>query len=462
MIRTRIAPSPTGKDVHIGSVATALMNYAWAKKNGGQFIIRIEDTDQSRLVPGGEAKMLKTLQELGIVADESPLIGGPYAPYRQSERLDIYKKYASELVEKGKAYYCTCTSERLTEMRLAQQKEKKVPKYDRHCLNRQEEVKKEIEKGSKYVIRLLIPDIEVVFTDLVRGEVRFHSSSLDDQVLLKSDGFPTYHLGVVVDDYLMKITHVLRGEEWLPSTPKHIIIYKALGWEPPQFGHVSLLRNPDKSKLSKRKNPVWASEYVEKGIFPEALLNYLALMGWSHPEGKELFTLEEYIRVFDIKDIQTTAPVFDTAKLEWMNGEYIRQMKVDDLKSKVGKYIGDSYDQLIVEQSIPLVRERMKKLSDYIPLCDFLFHKPTSYEVDLSKYKEVISTICKQLSSVDDFSAEKVGFVMGECAKQLEMKNSEFFMILRVVITGKKISPPLNESMVILGKEECLKRLLAI
>jgi glutamyl-tRNA synthetase len=462
MIRTRIAPSPTGKDVHIGSVATALMNFAWAKKNGGQFIIRIEDTDQSRLVPGGEAQMLKTLQELGIIADESPVVGGPYAPYRQSERLDVYKKYAVELVEKGKAYYCTCTAERLNDMRQQQQAEKKVPKYDRFCLHRQDEVKKQIEEGMKYVVRLLIPETEIVFTDLIRGEVRFQSSNLDDQVLLKSDGFPTYHLGVVVDDHLMKITHVLRGEEWLPSTPKHIILYEAFGWEKPFFGHVSLLRNPDKSKLSKRKNPVWASEYIEKGIFPEALLNYLALMGWSHPEGKEIFNLEEYVRVFDIKDIQTTAPVFDTTKLEWMNGEYIRNLQPGALYSQVIQYIGDSYDKIIIEKSIPLVRERMKKLSDYLPLCDFLFNKPTVYEVDLNKYKEMLSVVSTHLQSIDIFTAEQVGLVMGECAKQLGMKNSEFFMVLRVAIAGKKISPPLNESMVILGKEECLARLSGI
>jgi len=462
MIRTRIAPSPTGKDVHIGSVATALMNFAWAKKNGGQFIVRIEDTDQSRLVPGGEAKMLQTLQELGIVADESPLVGGPYAPYRQSERLELYKKYALELVKKGKAYYCTCTSERLSEMRLKQQAEKKIPKYDRHCLANQEEIKKEIEKGSKYVIRLLIPDKEIIFTDLIRGKISFQCSNLDDQVLLKSDGFPTYHLGVVVDDYLMKITHVLRGEEWLPSTPKHIILYEAFGWEKPFFGHVSLLRNPDKSKLSKRKNPVWASEYIEKGIFKEALLNYLALMGWSHPEGKEIFTLEEYIRVFDIKDIQTTAPVFDQVKLEWMNGEYIRNSKPETLNSKISEYIGNNYDKKIVEKTIPLVRERLKKLSDYVPLCEFFFKAPEKYEVELVKYKDVLIKISESIKNIESFTATEIGLSMGECAKELGMKNSEFFQVLRVAITGKKISPPLNESMEILGKEECLKRLSTI
>ncbi|MCX6732281.1 MAG: glutamate--tRNA ligase [Candidatus Roizmanbacteria bacterium] len=462
MIRTRIAPSPTGKDVHIGSVATALMNYAWAKKNNGKFIIRIEDTDQSRLVPGGEKKMLTTLQELGIIADESPLVGGPFAPYRQSERLDIYKKYAKELIDKGKAYYCTCTSERLTEMRAKQQAEKKVPRYDRFCLSQQETVKKQIEGGMKYVVRLLIPETEIVFTDLIRGEVRFQSSNLDDQVLLKSDGFPTYHLGVVVDDHLMEITHVMRGEEWLPSTPKHIILYDAFGWDKPFFGHVSLLRNPDKSKLSKRKNPVWASEYIEKGIFPEALLNYLALMGWSHPEGKDIFDLEEYIRVFDIKDVQTTAPVFDTTKLEWMNGEYIRQMPIGELKNKVINYIGEGYDEKVIEKTIPLVRERMKKLSDYLPLTEFLFKAPNVYEIPLEKYKETLDKVNAKLGLLSEFSTLKIGEAMVDVAKESGLKNSEFFQMLRVAITGKKISPPLNESMEILGKEECIKRIKAV
>lgn len=462
MIRTRIAPSPTGLDVHVGSLATALMNFAWAKKNKGQFIIRIEDTDQSRIVPGGEKTMLSTFNSLGLVADESPLVGGPYAPYRQSERLAIYKKYAEELIEKGKAYYCICSPERLDEMRKKQQAEKKIPKYDRQCYRNQEEVKKKIAGGVKHVVRLLMPNEEIAFEDAMRGHVVMHGSNLDDQVLMKSDGFPTYHLGVVVDDHLMKITHVLRGEEWLPSTPKHIVLYKAFGWEMPVFGHVSVLRNPDKSKLSKRKNPVWASDYLKKGILPEALLNYLSLMGWSHPDGKEKFSLEEYISVFDIKDVQTTAPVFDPVKLEWMNGVYIREMKIESLKSKVIEFIGNGFDEKIVEKSIPLVQERMKKFSDYLPLCEFLFTPPATYEITLEKYKNVFLEVSKSLSAITEFSAQTIGDAMSSVAKNVGMKNSEFFQILRVAITGKKISPPLNDSMAILGKEECVRRINAI
>lgn len=462
MVRTRIAPSPTGKDVHVGSISTGLMNFAWAKKNKGQFIVRIEDTDRSRLVEGGEKKMLETLNKIGLIADESPLVGGPYAPYRQSERLHIYKKYAEELVTNGKAYYCTCKPERLDEMRKKQQALKQISKYDRFCFNKQDEVKNEINKGSKYVIRLLMPEKEIAFEDLIRGKISMHGSNLDDQVLLKSDGFPTYHLGVVVDDHFMKITHIIRGEEWLPSTPKHIVLYESFGWELPQFAHVSLLRNPDKSKLSKRKNPVWTSDYLDRGILPEALLNYLALMGWSHPEGKEIFTLDEYIKLFDLKDVQTTAPVFDSVKLEWMNGMYIRQMDKTKLKKIIMEFYKNTLNEKIVEQSIPIVQERLKKLSEYLPLCDFLFKKPETYEVDLKSKKELLEKISTGLSEINNWQATIIGEKMMQVAKESGLKNSEFFMLLRIIMTGKKISPPLNESMVILGKEECLSRIRAI
>lgn len=460
MIRTRIAPSPTGADVHVGSVATALMNYAWAKKNNGQFIIRIEDTDRTRIVEGGEVQMLKTLKRIGLVADESPEVGGPYAPYRQSERLDIYKKYAEELVAKGKAYYCICTLERLTKMRNEQQAKKQIPKYDRLCLANQNEIIQQIkDKKISHVIRLLIPEGQIKFNDAVRGEIIIDTQNIDDQVILKSDGFPTYHLGVVIDDYLMKITHVIRGEEWLPSTPKHIILYRAFGWEPPVFAHISLLRNPDKSKLSKRKNPVWTSYYLDQGIFQETLLNYLALMGWSHPEGKDIFSLEEYIKVFDIKDIQTSAPVFDPVKLEWMNGMYIREMKNEELKMKIFKFIDEKYPEKLIESTIPLIKERIKKLSDYLPMCEFFLKAPEIYEVDISGKKEFFQQVHVELEKLTDWRADLIGEALVNLAKKLEIKNSVFFADMRMVITGKKISPPLNESMEILGKDECLKRL---
>ncbi len=461
MVRTRIAPSPTGQDVHVGSVATALMNYAWARKNNGQFVIRIEDTDRTRIVKGGEEQMLKTLKRIGLIADESPEVGGPYIPYRQSERLDIYKKYAEELVVKGKAYYCICSPERLTKMREDQQAKKQIPKYDRQCLKIQDQISK-IKDQTPHVIRLLIPEGQIKFNDVVRGEITIETKNLDDQVLLKSDGFPTYHLGVVVDDYLMKITHVIRGEEWLPSTPKHVILYQAFGWELPVFAHISLLRNLDKSKLSKRKNPVWTSYYLDQGIFPEALLNYLALMGWSHPEGKEIFSLDEYIKVFDIKDIQKTAPVFDPVKLEWMNGMYIRQSQKSKIKDQILEFYENKkidLDKDLVEKTTPLIQDRIKKLSDYLPLCEFFFKPPETFEVALQGKKEFFEKVHSELEKITDWKAIMIGDSLVNLAKKLEIKNSQFFADMRMVITGKKVSPPLNESMEILGKDECLTRL---
>lgn len=464
MIRTRIAPSPTGEDLHVGSIATALINYAWAKKHHGQFIVRIEDTDRTRLVPGAEEKILKSLNRVGLIPDESPLLGGPYGPYRQSERLPIYQKYAQELVDKGYGYYCICPPERLSQMRKEQQAKKQIPKYDRLCLKNQEEVIKKIKKGEKYVIRLKVPDNqEIIVDDLIRGKVKFNTKDIDDQVLLKSDGFPTYHLGVVVDDHLMKITHVIRGEEWLPSTPKHVLLYQAFGWNLPFFAHISLLRNPDKSKLSKRKNPVWASYYLDKlGIFSEALINYLALMGWSHPEEKDVFSLEEYIKVFDIKDIQKTAPIFDSVKLEWLNGVYIRKTEDIKLKNKILEFYQKENIQLdsnLVEKTIPLIKERIKKLSDYWEYCQFFFEKPNTQEQSLLKDSPYIKEIYQELEKITDWKADIIGERMIQLAKKIGVKNSDLFMMLRLAITGKKISPPLNESMEILGKEESLKRL---
>jgi glutamyl-tRNA synthetase len=459
-VRTRIAPSPTGNDLHVGSVVTALMNFAWAKKNKGQFIVRIEDTDRLRLVAGSEERILKTLEDLGLHADESPLKGGPYGPYRQSERLTMYHQYAQELVAKGKAYYCICSSERLEQIRRKNLAEHKLPKYDRYCYYHQDEVKKAIAGGKKYVIRLLVPDKEINFTDLIRGEIKFQGTNIDDQILLKSDGFPTYHLAVVIDDHLMAITHVIRGEEWLPSTPKHLLLYYAFNWSPPLFAHIPLLRNPDKSKLSKRKNPVWVSEYLHQGIFKEALLNYLALMGWSHPAGKEIFSLTEYIKTFSLEDIQTTAPVFDIKKLEWLNGEYIRKTPDSELTNKLYEFYHARYPKALISKTIFLIKERIKKLADYWPLCEFFFHSPTQYEIDIKKYSPLLPKIQQALREIDSWNAEVIGAKMIELAKRENLKNSEFFMLLRVLITGKKISPPLNESMELLGKRECVKRIV--
>lgn len=463
-IRTRIAPSPTGWDLHIGNVYTALLNYMFAKKQGGSFIIRVEDTDQERLVEGSEKRILSSLRWFGLMYDEGPDIGGPYAPYRQSQRKDIYRKYAEELVDAGHAFYCFCNPERLKHMREQQQKEGKPTLYDGLCksIPAQSEAKKRAEKES-YVIRMNVPDSGITsFRDLIRGEISFDNRLLDDQVILKSDGFPTYHLGVVVDDYLMRITHVIRAEEWISSTPKHVLLYRWFGWELPVFAHGPILRNPDKSKLSKRKNPVWASWYREQGFLPEAILNYLALMGWSMPDEREIFSLDEMASHFKLEDIHTSGPVFDIKKLEWMNGEYIRMLSVESLKSKVVEFIGKDYPEDVVEQTIPLVGERMKKLSDYLPLAEFFFHRPKDYEAELTGKKELFGGIYKTLEAVDAWKADVIGEQLLGLTKELGIKTGEFFMLLRVAVTGKKISPPLNESMEILGKEEILARLSKI
>ncbi len=456
-VRTRIPPSPTGEDLHIGNLYTALINWTWAKKNNGQFIIRIEDTDRAREVAGSEEKILSALKRFGLEYDEGPDKIGAYSPYRQSERLDLYKKYAEQLIEKKSAYYCICSKERLTELREEQIKNKQVPRYDKHCLSLKLQTS-DVQKKD-HVVRLNVPENDtVLIADLIHGEIKFNTNDIDDQVLLKSDGYPTYHLANVVDDHLMKITHVIRGEEWISSTPKHILLYRAFGWGLPEFAHTPLLRNPDRSKLSKRRHPVWVSWYLDKGYLPEAILNYLSLMGWSHPDQKEIFDLEEYVRVFDLKDVDTVGPIFDVVKLEWMNGEYIRMMQIEDLRFKIQEFIGDKYDKEIVAKTISLVQERIKKLSDYVPLCEFFFKSPEKYDVDLADQKELLGKILTALGQIDIWTAEKIGEMMMGLADQEEVKRGQFFMTLRVAITGRKISPPLNESMEILGKVECIGR----
>jgi len=464
MVRTRIAPSPTGQDIHIGNLYTAYINWAFAKKHKGQFIIRIEDTDRTRYVEGAEQKILSTIKNYGLDYDESVDINGPYKPYRQSERLDIYKKYADELIEKGKAYYCICTKERLDEVRKQMIAEKKVPKYDKHCLSIQDEVKKKVEAGDSYVIRLNVPEnVEVTFPDVIRGEVTINTNNIDDQVLMKSDGFPTYHLAVVIDDHLMEISHVIRAEEWISSTPKHVLLYQAFGWELPIFAHLPILRNPDKTKLSKRKNPVWASWYLEQGYLPDAILNYLALMGWSHPDEKEIFDKEEFKKVFTLERVSPVGPAFDPKKLEWMNGQYIMKLSDAELKEKLLHFYSDKkLDESFVEKTVPLIKERIKTLSDYAPLISFFLEKPSNYEVDLKDSKELIEQIANKLESISEWKAESIGSAMVELAKERNVSNSTFFMTLRVAISGKKVTPPLNESMELLGKKECISRLRLI
>lgn len=460
MVRTRAAISPTGFP-HIGTIYQALFDYAFAKKNNGKFVVRIEDTDKNRLVEGAEKKVYEALDWFGLEEDESPRKDGPYGPYRQSERLNIYKKYTEDLVKKGSAYYCFCSKERLEEVRKKMQAAGKIPMYDKHCRNLSaSEVKKKLTDKQSWIIRLKVPENKTIsIKDEIRGVIDFNSNDVDDQVLLKSDGFPTYFLAVTVDDHLMKITYMVRGEEWLPSSPKIILLYDYLNWEKPYFIHTPIIRNPDRSKFSKRQGHTNVSWYQEQGYLPEAILNYLALMGWSHPEGKEIFSLDEFIRLFDFKDIKPVGPIFDLTKLKWMNGEYIRKSQISSLKTQILEYYENKLSADIVEKTIPLIKERIKKLVDYYPLTEFFFKRPEKYEIDLSPKKELLKNIAASLGEIENWKADIIGEKMQELAKKMGVKNSEFFMLLRVAITGKRISPPLNDSMQILGKDGCLERI---
>ncbi|HUD20361.1 MAG TPA: glutamate--tRNA ligase [Patescibacteria group bacterium] len=459
IVRTRIAPSPTGQDLHIGNAYTALINYVFAKKNNGQFIIRIEDTDRTRFVEGSEARILESLRWLGIPHDEGPDNGGPYAPYRQSERLDIYKKYAEELIAKGHAYYCFCTPERLAEMRQDQEAKHLPPMYDGLCKKLDpKEAKKRAAGGEKHVIRLNVPDDGVsTFHDIIRGDISFENKLIDDQVLLKSDGFPTYHLGVVVDDHIMKITHIIRGEEWISSTPKHILLYQFFGWELPQFAHASLLRNPDKSKLSKRKNPVWVSDYKTKGYLPEAIKNYLATMAWAYPGGKDIFTVLEMTQKFTLEAVQTTAPIFDTEKLRWMNGEYLRMKSDAEIKDLIKNfYTDEKLDDALLINILPLIKDRMKLLSEFKSLAGFFFERPRELERPL---QESALKIGRDALNNCDWNHDAMEKSIREAAEKGNVKAKDVFMELRVAVTGKTVGPPLLESLEILGKDETLKRL---
>ncbi|HLL60379.1 MAG TPA: glutamate--tRNA ligase [Candidatus Nitrosocosmicus sp.] len=464
MVRTRIAPSPTGFP-HIGTIYQVLFDYAFAKKNNGHFIVRLEDTDRNRFVEGSEQVIYDSLRWFSLIPNESPEIGGPYAPYRQSERLDIYKKYADELIEKGHAYYCFCTRERLEEMRKEQMEKKVTLMYDKHCRNLSaEEIEKSLAEKSPYVVRMKIPENrKITFNDLIIGDIEFDSSSVDDQVILKSDGFPTYHLGVVVDDHLMEITHIFRGREWISSTPKHVLLYEFFGWQIPLHGHLPLILNSDgKGKLSKRHGHASVDFYKNLGFLPEAVLNYLSNLVWYHPENKEIYTIEEFIELLDITKINSQGARFDLTKLEWMNGEYIRKMQNEELRIKIYEFYNKELDEELIGKTIPLIKERIKKLSDYLPLTEFLFKDIGTYEVDLTSKKDLMQKIYESLKQIHEWNVLNIGEAMVNVAKENNVKNSEFFMLLRVAITGKKISPPLNESMEIMGKEKCLDQIKKI
>ena len=468
-VRTRIAPSPTG-DPHVGTAYVALFNYAFARQNEGSFILRIEDTDRGRSTVESEAMILEALSWLGLEWDEGPDVGGPYGPYRQSERTEIYREHVDRLVDSGAAYPCFCTRERLEALRSEQKAAKQQFGYDRHCRALdQEEVRRRIDAGEPHVIRLAMPTSgETVAHDLLRGEISIANAQVDDQVLLKSDGHPTYHLANVVDDHLMEITHVIRAEEWISSLPKHVRLYEAFGWTPPVFCHLPLLRNADRSKISKRKNPVSLDHYRQTGVLPEALLNYLALMGWTMPDERDQFTLAEFIAELGLDDISLGGPVFDLEKLRWLNGKYIRDLPLDEFLERLrGGVLSDDY----LLRILPLVQERVDTLADFVPYAEFFFVDEVTYDSTalpkmVAKNHTAPQTakafrllLENHLDPILEWNAENIEEAVRGFCDDNDWESKELFMPVRVALTGRTATPPLFETMEVLGKARCRSRL---
>jgi glutamyl-tRNA synthetase len=465
--RLRIAPSPTG-DPHIGTAYMALFDYAFVHQNGGDFVLRIEDTDRARYSESSERRIFEALHWLGLDWDEGPDIGGPDAPYRQSERLPIYAEYARALVADSHAYHCFCTRERLDDLRKAQAAAKQPPRYDRHCLGLDPStVQANLDSGIPSVIRLKMPDGgDMTFTDLVRGPISFQNDLQDDPVLLKADGFPTYHLAVVVDDHLMRITHVVRGEEWISSTPKHVALYNAFDWELPVFIHMPLMRNADKSKISKRKNNTSIDWYREQGFLPAALLNYLALQGWSMPDGRETFSLQEFIAAFTWDRVVAGGPIFDLKRLDDLNGQYIRMMSENELLEALAPFLPAGADPALVRSTIPLVQSRINRLTEYPVLAGFFFQEPVYDAATLAEKhlgpegsKALLLAVRDSCSHVEEWNHPALEQAFRALAERAGVKMRQLAEVARVPITGSKAGPPLFESMELLGRDTCLARI---
>ena len=476
-IRTRIAPSPTGY-MHIGTLSTALFDYFLARQTGGQFIIRIEDTDRERLVPGAVENLLQTFKNLGIEHDEGPVLlpdgslgqKGAYGPYVQSERLDLYKKYINQLVDQSHAYHCFCTRERLDEMRTQQQAIKQTPKYDRLCAKlSSDEVKMRIDRGETFVIRMRIPEGKTAFDDAIRGRIEFDNSDLDDQVIMKSDGFPTYHLAVIVDDFLMKITHIIRGEEWLSSTPKHVILYKMFGWDMPVFAHAPLLLNPDRSKLSKRQGDVAVEDYLKRGYLPATLINFVGTLGFNPKADQEIYTLEELIALFDLSRVNKSGAVLNMEKLDWMNNQYLQLLTIDQLAEAARSFVQADVSSDRVRRALFAERARVNRLDELQVHIDAYLLQP-SYDsgllvwrkADAQDAKKSLTLMRRQVDNLleSDFVAplaletKLLGYI-----KDNGLQNGNVLWPLRVALSGQEKSATPFEFLWALGREESLTRI---
>lgn len=468
-VRVRIAPSPTG-DPHVGTVYMALFNLIFARNQRGKFLLRIEDTDQTRSRPEYEKKIFEALHWAGIRWDEGPDVGGPYGPYRQSERTEIYRKHCADLLAQGKAYKCFATEQELKEMREVAAKMGKRVGYDRRYRNLSvEEIERREREGESYTIRLKVPlSGDCIYEDLVKGRISSPWADVDDQVLLKSDGFPTYHLANVVDDHLMKITHVIRGDEWMSSTPKHIFLYEAFGWTPPQFMHMPLLIGSDGKKLSKRRNPTSVFYYRDSGYLPTAFVNFMTLMGYSMPGDKEIYTLEEIIHDFSPKRIGVSGAFFDIKKLDWLNQHYmIHSIPEKELWEQIKKW---GFNDEKMEKLIPLCHTRMKTFGEFIELCDFLFinHVPRSENLlcpqDFSKEKSAMLLQCMIWSMDEKENWGKEGFHLAsrEVSEAFGVNHKKIMIpILFGTIMGRHHGLPLFDSVELLGKDRTRVRLLS-
>ncbi len=478
-VRTRFAPSPTGF-LHVGGLRTALYNYLLARQQFGTYILRIEDTDRERFVPGAVESLLRMFERVNLLPDEGPRLAdgivtqtGDVGPYVQSERLPIYAEYAKQLLGAGAAYACFCSSERLDGLRKQQEIAKLSTKYDRHCLNLPaEEVLRRLAVNEPHVLRLRVPEGETSFRDEIRGTITINNAEVDDQVLMKSDGFPTYHMAVVVDDHLMKITHVIRGEEWISSTPKHVILYRLFGWDAPLFAHLPLLLNPDKSKLSKRQGDVAVEDYLAKGYLPEALVNFVALLGFNPKADQEIYAIDELIELFDLTKINKSGAVFDQAKLNWMNGQYIMRKTATELVALVRPFLdaaGKTVDAALLEKICTIEKTRMERLTDIVAIVDAYVSVPTFdpailvwKKADAADSRANLVGIRDHLSTVDETVWSEIAMVESSIKAYIEAKglsNGNVLWPTRVALSGRAASPSPFELAWALGKDETMRRL---
>ena len=489
-VRVRYAPSPTGEP-HVGNVRTALFNWLFARRHGGSFIVRIEDTDRERYEEYALRVILEALRWLELDWDEGPEVGGAHGPYFQSQRLEVYHQAAMELVAKGYAYYCYCSPERLHEMRREQQRKGEPPRYDRQCRDLllppapnlvsamgqpASESGRDEDEETKAVVRFKMPlSEETGLNDLIRGDVSWQNELLDDFVIIKSDGFPTYHLGNVVDDHLMKISHVLRAEEWLPSTPRHLQLYQALDYQPPLFGHFPLILGPDRSKLSKRHGATSILEYREMGFLPEALINFMALLGWSLDDRTDIMSLDTLVKHFSLERIVKGGAIFDQEKLLWMNGAYIRQLSPEDLAQRMNPYLEQDLppeiprplDQGYLGRIVPLIQERIKRLDESAGLVSYFFQEDVDCdlstliqkEMDPENTAQALRQSLEIVESVESFDTPSLEERLRALASELGLSGRQLFGALRVAVTGRTASPPLFETMEVLGRQRCQNRL---